>query len=146
MPFMNEILEIIQQWIPVHVLIGITIASIIGLVGSVITIPVILVRLPADYFDTRIPRYWMKDRHPVLRMIGLVIKNLVGTVFVLAGFIMLFLPGQGLLTMLIGISLIDFPKKRLVEAKIVSQPSILKAINSLRHRFNKPPLILAPDR
>lgn len=143
---MNEILEIIQQWIPVHVLIGITIASIIGLVGSVITIPVILVRLPADYFDTRIPRYWMKDHHPVLRMIGLVIKNLVGTVFVLAGFIMLFLPGQGLLTMLIGISLIDFPKKRLVEAKIVSQPSILKAINSLRHRFNKPPLILAPDR
>ncbi len=142
---MNEILEIIQQWIPVHVLIGITIASIIGLVGSVITIPVILVRLPADYFDTRIPRHWMKDRHPVLRVVGLIVKNLAGTVFVLAGFIMLFLPGQGLLTMLIGISLIDFPKKRLVEAKIVSQPSILKAINSLRHRFNKPPLILAPD-
>lgn len=146
MPFMNEILEIIQQWIPVHVLIGITITSIIGLVGSVITIPVILVRLPADYFDTRIPRHWMKDRHPVLRVVGLIVKNLAGTVFVLAGFIMLFLPGQGLLTMLIGISLIDFPKKRLVEAKIVSQPSILKAINSLRHRFNKPPLILAPDR
>ncbi len=142
---MDEALEIIQQWIPIHILIGITIASIIGLIASVITIPIILIRLPADYFDTRVPRYWMRNRHPVLRIIGLVVKNFVGAVFLLAGFIMLFLPGQGLLTMLIGISLIDFPKKRLVEARIVSQPSILKAINAMRHKFNKPPLVLAPD-
>ncbi|MDV6343169.1 hypothetical protein [Nitrosomonas sp. Is37] len=142
---MNEVLEIIQQWIPVHILIGITIASVIGLIGSVIAIPIILVRLPADYFDLRIPRHWMKNHHPVLRVIGLIIKNLVGCVFFLAGFIMLFLPGQGVLTMLIGISLLDFPKKRELEARIVSQPSILKAINSIRHRFNKPSLILAPD-
>ncbi|SDX92713.1 PGPGW domain-containing protein [Nitrosomonas sp. Nm33] len=142
---MNEVLEIIQQWIPVDILIGITIASVIGLIGSVIAIPIILVRLPADYFDLRIPRHWMKNHHPALRVIGLIIKNLVGCVFLLAGFIMLFLPGQGVLTMLIGISLLDFPKKRELEARIVSQPSILKAINSIRHRFNKPSLILAPD-
>ncbi len=145
MHVMNEVLEIIQQWIPVDILIGITIASVIGLIGSVIAIPIILVRLPADYFDLRIPRHWMKNHHPALRVIGLIIKNLVGCVFLLAGFIMLFLPGQGVLTMLIGISLLDFPKKRELEARIVSQPSILKAINSIRHRFNKPSLILAPD-
>lgn len=142
---MNEVLATIQQWIPLHILIGFTIASIISLVGSVITIPIILVRLPADYFDTRVPRHWMKEHHPVLRVIGLIIKNIVGTVFLSAGFIMLFTPGQGLLTMLIGISLLDFPGKRTLEARIVAQPSILKAINALRHRFNKPPLILAPD-
>lgn len=126
-------------------LIGITIASVVGFVGTIMTIPVILVRLPADYFDTRIPRHWMRNHHPLLRLIGLIIKNLVGSVFVVAGFIMLFLPGQGVLTMLIGISLLDFPKKRVLEARIVGQPGILKAINSLRHRFNRPPLILAPD-
>lgn len=142
---MDEALEIIQQWIPIHILIGITIASIMGLIASVITIPIILIRLPADYFDTRIPRYWMKGQHPVLRAIGLIIKNFVGIVFLSAGFIMLFLPGQGLLTMLIGISLMDFPGKRVLEARIVGQPSILKAINAMRHKFNKPPLILAPD-
>lgn len=142
---MNEVFEIIQQWIPVHILIGFTIASIIGLIGSVIAIPIILVRLPADYFDLRIPRHWMKNHHPLLRAIGLIIKNLVGSVFLLAGFIMLFLPGQGVLTMLIGISLLDFPKKRELEARIVGRPSILKAINAIRHRFNKPPLMLAPD-
>jgi hypothetical protein len=141
---MSEIFEVIQQWIPADILIGITIASIIGFIGTLIAIPIILIRLPADYFDTRTPRHWMKDHHPVLRVMGLIIKNLVGSVFVLAGLIMLFVPGQGVLTMLIGISLLDFPKKRELEARIVSQHSILKAINSIRHRFNKPPLILAP--
>lgn len=141
---MNEVFEIIQQWIPVHILIGFTIASIIGLIGSVIAIPIILVRLPADYFDLRIPRHWMKNHHPLLRVMGLIIKNLVGSVFLLAGFIMLFLPGQGVLTMLIGLSLLDFPKKRELEARIVGQPNILKAINSIRYKFNKPPLILEP--
>ena len=143
---MNELYLYIQQWIPLHVLIGFTIASIVGLIGSVITIPIILIRLPADYFDTRIPRYWMKDHHPVLRIIGLILKNCVGSVFLVAGFIMLFLPGQGLLTMLIGISLLDFPGKRELEAKIVGRPGILKAINAMRHKFHKPPLILAPER
>lgn len=141
---MSEVFETIQHWIPAHILIGITIASIIGFIGTLIAIPIILIRLPADYFDTRTPRHWMKNHHPVLRILGLIIKNLVGSVFVLAGFIMLFVPGQGLLTMLIGISLLDFPKKRELEARIVSQPSVLKAINSIRHKFNKPSLILAP--
>lgn len=142
---MNEMLRTIQQWIPTDILIGITIVSIISLIGSLMTIPIILIHLPANYFDTRIPRYWMKDRHLVLRAFGLILKNVIGAIFVLAGFIMLFLPGQGLLTMLVGISLMDFPKKRELEARIVSRPRILKAINAMRRKFNKPPLILAPD-
>jgi hypothetical protein len=143
---MEDILTTVQQWIPVDVLIGLTMASILGFVGSLIAIPLILVRLPADYFDTRTPRHWMKDHHPVLRLSGLIVKNVVGIVFLLAGFAMLFLPGQGLLTMLIGVSLMDFPRKRELEAKMVSQPTLLGAINSMRRRFDKPPLTLAPDR
>jgi hypothetical protein len=101
--------------------------------------------LPADYFDTRTPRHWMKDHHPVLRLSGLVVKNVVGVVFLLAGFAMLFLPGQGLLTMLIGVSLMDFPRKRELEAKMVGQPTLLGVINAMRHKFDKPPLTFAPD-
>jgi uncharacterized membrane protein len=84
----------------------------------------------------------MKDHHPVLRVIGLIIKNILGMVFFLAGFLMLFLPGQGLLTMLIGISFMDFPNKRRLEARIVGQRTIFSAINTMRRRFDKPPLIL----
>ncbi len=142
---MDSLLATIQQWIPVDLLIGLTVASVIGFIGSLIAIPLILVRLPADYFDTRIPRHWMKDHHPLLRLMGLIVKNVLGIVFFLVGFAMLFLPGQGLLTMLIGISLMDFPRKRELEAKMVGQPTLLGVINTMRQKFHKPPLSLAPD-
>src|SRR3990167_885501 len=142
---MDGLLAIIQQWIPVDVLFGLAVAGAVGFIGSLIAIPLILVRLPADYFDTRTPRHWMKDHHPVLRLLGLIVKNVVGIVFLLAGFAMLFLPGQGLLTMLIGVSLMDFPRKRELEAKMVGQPTLLGIINAMRHKFDKPPLTLAPD-
>lgn len=141
---MDSLLATFQEWIPVDVLIGLTVASAIGFLGSLIAIPMILVRLPADYFDTRTPRHWMKDHHPALRLMGLVAKNVVGIVFLLAGFAMLFLPGQGVLTMLIGISLMDFPGKRALEARMVGQPTLLGVINSMRQKFGKPPLTLAP--
>ena len=142
---MEDVLGIIQHWIPADALVSLTIASIIGFVGSLIAIPWILIRLPGDYFDMRVPRHWMKDHHPVLRVIGLIVKNCLGAVFLMAGFLMLFLPGQGVLTMLIGISFMDFPNKRKLEARIVGQPAILNTINRVRHTFNKPPLIVAED-
>lgn len=142
---MEDALAVIQQWVSVDVLVGLTIASIVGFVGSLIAIPWILIRLPSDYFDTRVPRHWMKNHHPVLRLIGLIIKNAIGVVFLIVGFLMLFLPGQGLLTMLIGISFMDFPNKRRLEAKIVGQQTIFNAINTMRHRFNKLPFTLEPD-
>ncbi len=142
---MEDVVITIQQWVSTDVLVGLTVASIIGFMGSLVAIPWILIRLPNDYFDTRIPRHWMKDHHPVLRTIGLIIKNMIGIVFLLAGFLMLFLPGQGLLTMLIGISFMDFPNKRKLEARIVGQPALLNAINAMRQKFNKLPLTLSPN-
>jgi hypothetical protein len=142
---LDGLLEKLQAIIPVKVLVGLTVASLVGFIGSLIAIPLILVRLPPDYFDIRVPRHWMKDHHPVLRLVGLVLKNAVGLVFLLAGFAMLFLPGQGILTMLIGVSLLDFPGKRRLEATLVGQPTVLSAINSMRNKFSKPPLVIAPD-
>jgi len=141
---LENIVAIIHQWVSVDVLIGLTVASIIGFIASLVAIPWILIRLPSDYFDLRVPRYWMKDRHPILRIIGLIVKNIAGFVFLIAGFLMLFLPGQGLLTMLIGISLLDFPNKRKLEARIIGKPALLNIINKMRHKFNKPPLQLSP--
>lgn len=141
----DGLLEKLQAIVPVQMLVGLTVTSVVGFIGSLIAIPLILVRLPPDYFDTRVPRYWMKDHHPVLRVIGLAAKNVIGVVFLLAGFAMLFLPGQGILTMLIGISLMDFPGKQQLEAKLVGQPTVLSAINAMRKKFHKSPLMLAPD-
>ncbi|SER04225.1 hypothetical protein SAMN05421690_100674 [Nitrosomonas sp. Nm51] len=139
---MDGLLAEIEQWIPVDVLIQLSIISLISFIASLVVIPIILIRLPHDYFDINVCRHWMKDHHPILRIFGLIAKNMLGGGFFLAGFIMLFLPGQGILTMLIGLSFIDFPKKRLLEARIIQQPVILRTINSVRQRYNKSPLTL----
>lgn len=116
--------------------------SVVGFVASVIAIPWILIRLPRDYFCEHHPRAWLKDHHPVLRLIALVLKNFVGGILLLGGIAMLVLPGQGLLTMLIGVSLMDFPGKRAIERKLVSRPLVLQAINRIRQRFDRPPLLI----
>jgi hypothetical protein len=69
----------------------------------------------------------------------------IGFVLLAAGIAMLVLPGQGILTMLIGISLVDFPGKRQLERKLIGQPAVLNAINKMRQRFGQPPLTVAHD-
>ena len=142
---MDWLLSSVQHYVSTETLIWLTVLSIIFFVGTLIAIPFILVRLPADYFDVRVPRPWMQDHHPLLQVVGHIVKNALGAVFVFAGFLMLFLPGQGILTMLIGISMLDFPGKRRIEAKLIGQPTVLGVINGMRKRRGKPPLILAPD-
>jgi len=51
-------------------------------------------------------------------------------------------PGQGILTILIGVMLLNFPGKRRLERWLVSRPRVLPVINGLRARFGKPPLLL----
>lgn len=142
---MDGLISTIEQYISTETLVTLTALSIVFFVGSLIAIPFILVRLPTDFFDTRVPRHWMENHHPVLRLLGHLAKNVVGAIFLFAGFLMLFLPGQGILTMLIGITMLDFPGKRKLEAKMIGQPAVLNAINGMREKFGKPPLTIAPN-
>ncbi|MDF0667713.1 MAG: PGPGW domain-containing protein [Nitrospira sp.] len=142
---MDGLLSAIQQYVSTETLVTLTVLSVVFFVGSLIAIPFILVRLPADFFDTRVPRNWMENHHPVLRLLGHIVKNAVGAVFLFAGFLMLFLPGQGILTMLIGVTMLDFPGKRKLEARMIGQPAVLSAINNMRQKFGTPPLIIASD-
>lgn len=96
----------------------------------------ILIRLPADYFvGPKSPDFW-GDRHPVLRWLGSVGKNILGGLLVIVGIVLSLpgVPGQGLLTILIGLLFLDIPGKRKLEQRFVRQPRILSAINSLRRR------------
>ena len=142
---MDGLLSTVQRYISTETLIWLAALSVVLFVGTLIAIPFILVRLSADYFDLRVPRPWMQNHHPVLRVVGHIVKNVIGVVFLLAGFLMLFLPGQGVLTMLIGVSMLDFPGKRKIEAKLISQPTVLSVVNSMRQRRGKPPFVLAPE-
>lgn len=127
-------------------MLALAIFSVVAFVGSLGVIPWLLVRLPADYFDVRVPRPFMPGRHPAIRTAALIVKNLIGAVFLLAGIAMLVLPGQGVLTMLVGVSLMDFPKKRLLESKMIGQPLVFSGVNRLRARFGKPPFVISSLR
>ncbi len=142
---MDGLLTTVQQYVSTETLVTLTALSIVFFVGSLITIPFILVRLPTDFFDTRVPRRWMEDHHPVLRLFGHIAKNVIGAIFLFVGFLMLFLPGQGILTMLIGVTMLDFPGKRKLEARMIGQPTVLNTINNMRQKFGKPPLTIAPQ-
>lgn len=106
-------------------------------IGSIAAVAFLLVQLPATYFlDSHHPWGWC------LRWTALILKNLLGAVLVGVGVLMLFTPGQGVLTILIGVMLLNFPGKRRLERKLVGRPRVMEAINRLRARFGKAPLIL----
>ncbi|MCA9053000.1 MAG: hypothetical protein KDA75_04140, partial [Planctomycetaceae bacterium] len=106
-----------------------------------------LARMPADYFVREQPLRRDDASHWAWWLAGKVFKNSLGGLLFLAGVAMLVLPGQGLITMLIGMTLIDFPGKRALELAIIRRPRILRTINWLRARSGKPPVIteLSPD-
>jgi len=104
----------------------------------------VLVKIPANYFSKDYSRTFLSDRPPVIRYLGVVGKNLLGALLVALGIVLSVpgVPGQGILTVLLGIMLLDFPGRRSLEYKLVSRPSVFKTINKLRHRFGKPALLL----
>jgi hypothetical protein len=139
----------VQDWIAanetlIHWLLGL---SALTFVGGLVLMPILVARMRADYFVTREPSAeTFAGRHPLLRWTILILKNVVGGVLVLAGIAMslpLF-PGQGLITILIGFSLLNFRGKRRLELAIVRQPPVLRAIQWMRARANRPPLEM-PD-
>lgn len=111
---------------------------------SLAIVSFIMVKIPANYFRSDYSPEFMTGRHPVIRLLGMVGKNILGVLLVALGIVMSVpgVPGQGLLTILLGIMLLDFPGRRNLEAKLVSRPGVFKTINKLRHRFGKPSLVL----
>lgn len=120
-------------------------ASLVTFVATLAVVPILLVRIPPDYFVGEKRRRRLREsRHPVVRAAWLIGRNLLGAVFIAVGILMLVLPGQGLLTILAGILLLDFPGKRRFERWIISHAFVLGSINWLRRRGGRAPLLVDP--
>lgn len=114
--------------------------SILTFVVSLIAIPLIIARLPRDYFIRHRQVVAVRhERHPALAKVIFVTRNFFGMIFLLGGIFMLVLPGQGIISMLIGISLMDFPKKNRLVDFLWSRPRVRKILNWLRSKQKKPP-------
>ncbi|MFP4546733.1 MAG: hypothetical protein ACOC2F_03880 [Bacteroidota bacterium] len=110
--------------------------SILTFVVSLAVIPVVIINLSPDYFYGR-KKSMLPYRNNILRYTMLILKNLLGYILILLGVIMLFIPGQGLLSITLGIILINFPGKKKLEYKFFSNKKVLRLINSIRRRAGK---------
>ena len=116
---------------------------VITFIGSIALVSFLLVRLPADYFSDSFPRA-AENAHPVGRWTAMLGKNLLRVLLIALGVILSFpgLPGQGIMTILIGLVLLDFPGKRRLVRWLLSHPKVLDSVNRLRQRYGKTPLVV----
>jgi hypothetical protein len=115
---------------------------LVSMAVSALIVGIIVVKIPENYFSSHYQQDFLPNTPWLARWSVVIIKNIVGAILVIAGIIMLIGPGQGILTILIGLIMLDIPGKRPLEARIIKRPTILSAINNLRARYQKPPLIL----
>lgn len=136
--------ETVTSYMSGRSLVWIIVFSVVTFLTSIAVTIFVLIKLPDTYFKASHGREFWVERHPVLRWGGLVLKNLLGAFLVLLGVVMSLpgVPGQGVLTILLGVMLLDFPGKRKLELKLVSRPKVLRTINRIRQRFDRTPLQL----
>lgn len=111
---------------------GVTLLIAVGMIAA----------LPVTYFrDGDQPR--LARRGPAA-VVGRILRNALGLVLIVLGLFLSLpaVPGQGVLTMLIGLMLADFPGKRRFELKLVARPGTLATMNRVRGWLGRPPLVL----
>ena len=101
-----------------------------------------MVKIPADYFSSKYVKKLSADKHYSVRWATFIVKNVIGFLLIIAGIIMVFTPGPGVPTILLGLIMMDIPGKRPLEARLINRPLVLSAVNDLRAKYNKPPLVM----
>ena len=112
--------------------------SFVLIIITAVSVPFIINSLPADYFLKEKRRSSIKTPlQAFLFIIVLIIKNSVGLILFLSGFIMLFIPGQGLLTIFISLLFIDFPGRWKLQKRAAGNRKISSALNWIRRKGGK---------
>ncbi len=123
-------------------LVAATTAAVLMYVASIVVVPWLVVRMPRDYLVRKPPvRADWGQHHPAIRLLLKVLKNLIAYVVIAAGVLMLFLPGQGVLTIIAGLLLADFPGKHQLIRWTLMRPAVLRSVNWLRTRAHREPLL-----
>ena len=128
----TQIFIVLFQWIAP--------LSLAAFILSLIIIPLIISKLSIDCFINI-----NKKKEPAglsgTSVAFLLLRNIGGIFFLTAGFAMLFLPGQGLLTILLGLLLLTFPGKQTMINFLIAKPSLQHSLDWIRKKSGKPPFI-----
>ena len=136
-------LDAILGWMQTHqeLMSWLAVISLLTFLVTLFAMPILIIHIPDKYF-LRKKRISPCNPRPAIgfRLVCRILKNILGVFFVLIGLIMLFLPGQGLLSILIGVMLMNFPGKYKVERAIIRNKKALSTINWVRSKAHRPPL------
>lgn len=135
-------IEEARQWIQMHevLLQWMFILSIGTFVVGIFLAGIGIVYLPRDYFSPGYKPFSRKISNVFLRRTYLVGKNVIGVLFIMTGVMLLVLPGQGIFTIAIGLSLTDFPGKHRIVGRLTRRGPVLRGANWLRNKAGKCPL------
>lgn len=130
--------DLVITWLAGHrVLLGAVGAlSMLLLVATVLLTPWLVARLPSDYFSA--PRAPLASRG-LRRVALLAVRNAAGILFMALGLIMMVTPGPGLVALLLGLSLCEFPGKHALLVRLAARPDVFRSLNWLRRRGDSPP-------
>ena len=138
-------IESLLNWIETHqsILVFAGFFSLITVISAALAVPFIINSLSVDYFIKKKRRSSIETPLKLfLLIVTLIIKNILGLLLFISGFLMLFVPGQGLLTIFISFLFIDFPGKWKFQQRIVKIPNIHKVLNWIRKKGGKPEFII----
>ena len=134
------IIELTINWLLQYQieLLWLGLVSIITFLSGLFVMPWVILRLPEDYFlrtegDARV------SNRSVAKIFIFVVKNVTGSLLVCIGFLMLFLPGPGVLVALIGFVLVDVAGKRRVIVWVLRVTNLREIINKFRSRQGMAP-------
>jgi hypothetical protein len=130
-------IDFILSWAP-----WIGVFSFLMFLSALVSLPPIISRLPVNFFLSHPD---LRHRPPLLQILIVIIKNLLGLFLVLMGFIMLFIPGQGLLTILAGLILMNFPGKKYLIHRLLKIKSLQRGLNLIRRRKGREDFIFPEE-
>jgi hypothetical protein len=124
---------------------GIGFISFLSFFASLLIFPWIIGRLKEDYFLKLHTHKKREDEHPLVFLLLHLLRYILGAILLTAGILMLFLPGQGLLTIILGLSLLDFPGKQKLVDWLLRKKFLQTALNWIREKEHKKPFLFRQD-
>ena len=132
----SQLFQTIVEWL--------ALTSLTTFLLSLLLIPLIVCNLSAHCFLDIGPKSH-KNIFFAYRIALLLLRNIGGILLLLAGIAMLFLPGQGILTILISLPLLSFPGKQKTFHYLIHKPAIQRSLDWIRTKSGTRPFIW-PDK
>lgn len=120
---------------------GAAVLSVAMFLLGILALRQIVIRLPDDFLTSElrvIDRF--APSHPVLWAVYQIGKHLLAFTLIGLGLVMLVTPGQGVLSLVAGLMLLEFPGKHRLVQWLLGRPAVLATVNRIRQRAGKLPL------